>query len=146
MPAPQPASAMAHHEMPQGMPQAMPGMHHGMSQGMPHEMPGAHPSSPQGQELGTGEEMAQHGGHGAPSSAPGHPSSVVGEGKVIAVVPERGQIVVDHQAIPGVMGAMTMGYRVEPPALLTGVKAGETIRFTMDPQQQVIIRMETLHE
>jgi hypothetical protein len=36
----------------------------------------------------------------------------VGEGKVIAVMPDKSQIVVDHKEIPGVMGAMTMGYTV----------------------------------
>ena len=44
------------------------------------------------------------------------------------------------------MGAMTMGYRVEPPSLLEGVKTGDTVRFTMDTQQQVIVKIEKLHE
>ena len=52
--------------------------------------------------------------------------TVVGEGKVIAVVPGSNQIVVDHKEIPGFMDAMTMGYRIEPASLLEGVKAGDT--------------------
>jgi Cu/Ag efflux protein CusF len=84
-----------------------------------------------------------HGAHGAAST---HSPSAVGEGKVIAVMPEKSQIVVDHKDIPGVMGAMTMGYTVTPPSLLTPLKAGDTIRFTLDTQTQTIINIEKLHE
>ena len=90
--------------------------------------------------------MAQHSGPGAHASTQGSQPSVAGEGKVVAVVPESGQLVVDHQEIPGFMGAMTMGYRTEPPSLLAGVKPGDTVRFTIDPQRQTIIQLEKLHE
>jgi Cu/Ag efflux protein CusF len=66
----------------------------------------------------------------------------VGEGKVIAVVPGSAQLVVDHQAIPGFMDAMTMGYRVDPPSLLEGVQAGDLIRFTLDAQHKAIVKIE----
>jgi Cu/Ag efflux protein CusF len=84
-----------------------------------------------------------HGAHGAAST---HASSAVGEGKVIAVMPDKSQIVVDHKEIPGVMGAMTMGYTVTPPSLLAPLKAGDAIRFTLDTQTQTIITIEKLHE
>ena len=74
-----------------------------------------------------GRVMAQrqaHGGHGAHAGQQQSQPSVVGEGKVIAVVPSSSQIVVDHKEIKGFMDAMTMGYRIEPPSLLEGVKAG----------------------
>lgn len=83
-----------------------------------------------------------HGEHGA--AAAGSQPMVVGEGKVIAVVPSSHQIVVDHKAIPGFMDAMTMGYRVEPASLLERVQAGETIRFTIDPQQKAIVNIEKM--
>jgi Cu/Ag efflux protein CusF len=86
------------------------------------------------------------GGHGAPASAQTSQQAVVGEGKVIAVVPSSSQIVVDHKEIPGFMEAMTMGYRVEPAALLGGVKAGDTIRFTINPQQKAIVKIEKLKQ
>ena len=85
-----------------------------------------------------------HGGHGAQPAAPGGQQAVVGEGKVIAVVPGSSQIVVDHKEIKGFMDAMTMGYRIEPPSLLEGVQAGDTIRFTIDPQQKAITKIEKL--
>ena len=65
---------------------------------------------------------------------------------MIAVVPSSSQIVVDHKEITGFMDAMTMGYRVEPPSLLEGVKAGDTIRFTIDPQQKAIVKIEKLQQ
>jgi Cu/Ag efflux protein CusF len=88
--------------------------------------------------------MAHHDGRGAHPATQG--SQPVGEGKVIAVVPGSGQLVVDHKEIPGFMGAMTMGYRTEPPSLLEAVKPGDTIRFTIDPQRQAIIQLEKLRE
>jgi hypothetical protein len=48
--------------------------------------------------------MAQHSGPGAHPSAQGSQPSVVGEGRVIAVVPGSSQLVVDHKEIPGFMG------------------------------------------
>jgi Cu/Ag efflux protein CusF len=90
--------------------------------------------------------MTEHGGHGGQASAQPGQQAVKGVGKVVAVVPSSGQIVVDHQAIPGFMDAMTMGYRVEPPSLLEGVKAGETIHFTIDPQQKAIVKIEKIKE
>lgn len=82
--------------------------------------------------------MAQHAAPAPTSDA----TAVVGEGKVVAVVPSSNQIVVDHQAIKGFMDAMTMGYRVDPPSLLEGFKAGDEIRFTIDPQKNAIVNME----
>ena len=86
------------------------------------------------------------GGHGAPPSAQTSQQAVVGEGKVIAVVPSSSQIVVDHKEIPGFMDAMTMGYRIEPASLLEGVKAGDTIHFTIDTQQKAIVKIEKLKQ
>ena len=88
--------------------------------------------------------MAQHGGHGAHTSHPQSRQSVTGEGTVTAVMPERQQIVVDHGEIKGFMGAMTMGYRAEPPSLLEGLQAGDRIRFTIDTSQKTIVNIEKL--
>jgi Cu/Ag efflux protein CusF len=85
-----------------------------------------------------------HGGHDAQPLASGSQQAIVGEGKVVAVVPSSSQIVVDHKAIPGFMDAMTMGYRIESPSLLEGVKAGDTVRFTIDPQQKAIVKIEKM--
>ncbi len=91
--------------------------------------------------------MAQRGmGHTPPSERERQHYSVVGEGKVIAVVPSSNQLVLDHEEIKGFMDAMTMGYRVDPPSLLEGLKAGETIRFTIDTQNKAIVKIERLRK
>jgi Cu/Ag efflux protein CusF len=82
--------------------------------------------------------------HGAHLASQQNQPTVVGEGKVIAVVPSSNQIVVDHKEIKGFMDAMTMGYRIAPPSLLEGVQAGDTIRFTIDTQQKAIIKIEKM--
>ena len=79
-----------------------------------------------------------------PASATTLPPSVTGEGTVIAVVPANQQLVVEHGEIKGFMEAMTMGYKVDPPSLLDKLKAGDTVRFTIDTQHQAIVKIEKL--
>jgi Cu/Ag efflux protein CusF len=79
-----------------------------------------------------------------PASVSKLPPSVTGEGKVIAVVPASQQLVVEHGEITGFMEAMTMGYKVQPPSLLNKLKAGDTVRFTIDTQAQAIVKIEPL--
>ena len=71
-------------------------------------------------------------------------TSVSGEGNVVAVVPSSEEIVVKHGEIKGFMGPMTMGYKVTPPSLLDRLKAGDTVRFTIDPAQKAIVAIEKL--
>jgi Cu/Ag efflux protein CusF len=40
------------------------------------------------------------------------------------------------------MGAMTMGYPVEPPSQLEGLKPGDQVRFTIDVQKKMIVKIE----
>ena len=66
------------------------------------------------------------------------------EGKVIAVDPGSKELVVKHGAIKGFMEPMTMGYKVNPPSLLKRLKAGDTVRFTIDTAQKAIVNLEKL--
>jgi Cu/Ag efflux protein CusF len=77
----------------------------------------------------------------SPSEAKGG-QTVVGEGKVIAVVPASSEIVLTHGEIKGFMDAMTMGYPTQRPSLLEGVKAGDTVRFTIDTEEKAIVKLE----
>jgi mono/diheme cytochrome c family protein len=72
------------------------------------------------------------------------PKSVTGEGTVIAVVPASEELVVKHGDIKGFMGPMTMGYKVNPPSLLKSLKAGDTVRFTIDTKKKAIVTLEKL--
>jgi Cu/Ag efflux protein CusF len=80
-----------------------------------------------------------HEGHHAGDSTQ---KTVTGEGKVVATVPSTAQLVIDHAEIKGFMGAMTMGYPVEPPSLLEGLKSGDQVRFTIDVPKKAIIKVE----
>jgi len=74
----------------------------------------------------------------------GVPKSVTGEGKIVALVPESQEIVVDHEEIKDFMDAMTMGYKVTPTSLLKTVKPGDKVRFTIDTDKRAITKIEKL--
>jgi len=87
---------------------------------------------------------AQHGEHQQRQTQEGSPQTVVGEGEIVAMVLNSGQIVLEHGEIKDFMEAMTMGYRVESPALLAGLKPGDQVRFTIDIQKRMITVIEKL--
>jgi Cu/Ag efflux protein CusF len=65
---------------------------------------------------------------GIETLAPGDWSA---QGIVRAVAPEINRIVIDHDAIPGLMEAMTMVFEPENSQLLNGVTSGDRVRFTL---------------
>jgi len=89
---------------------------------------------------------AEQGGHDAHhgSDAPAE-KTAVGEGKVIAVVPNSNQLVIEHGPIKDFMDAMTMGYPTEPTSLLEGLKPGDRVRFAIDPKRKVIVKVEKIN-
>jgi len=62
----------------------------------------------------------------ASAPASGQPHS--GSGRVVAVDPAGGSIVLDHDAIPDLMPAMRMQFAAAP-ELLQKVRVGDTVRF-----------------
>ena len=91
--------------------------------------------------IGAAQQGGDEAHHAQEASAQ---KTAVGEGKVIATVPSANQIVVEHGEIKDFMEAMTMGYRVEPPSLLEGLKPGDRVRFTIDVPKKSIIKIEKL--
>jgi Cu/Ag efflux protein CusF len=93
------------------------------------------------------EGMKQNMGdmHGSAAAKPrGHAELFKGEGKVVAVVPGS-QVVLDHKPIKGFMDdAMTMGYKVDPPSILEGLKAGDMVHFTIDGEKKAIVEIEKM--
>jgi Cu/Ag efflux protein CusF len=89
-------------------------------------------------------QQGGHEGHGGNQAEGSGQKIVTGEGKVVATVPSSGQLVVDHGEIKGFMGAMTMGYPVEPPSQLEAFKPGDQVRFTIDVPKKTIVKIEKL--
>ena len=91
-------------------------------------------------------------GHRGPHVASEHPELkpkpkfVTGEGTVVALRPEKQQIVLEHEEIKGFMEAMTMGYKTNPISLLTSVKPGDKVRFTIDTEARAITRIDKLKD
>lgn len=90
-----------------------------------------------------GAAVAQQSDHEAHhDSQPTGAQTVTGEGKIVAVVPNSSQIVVEHGPIKDFMDAMTMGYQVDPPSLLQGLSPGDRVRFTIDTKKKTIVKIE----
>jgi Cu/Ag efflux protein CusF len=90
-------------------------------------------------------ETAKQSGHDTHHEAtPSAMKTAVGEGKVIAVVPNNNQLVLEHGPIQSFMDAMTMGYSIESSSLLEGLKAGDRVRFTIDVEKKTIVKIEKL--
>ena len=69
-----------------------------------------------------------------------------GRGKVIAVSPEKQQVVLEHGAIKGFMDAMTMGYKVSSTSLLKGLKPGDEVHFSIDPKKSTIVKISKVEK
>jgi Cu/Ag efflux protein CusF len=69
-----------------------------------------------------------------------------GEGRVVAVVPGKGQIVLEHEEIKGFMKAMTMGYPVESMTLMKGLESGDAVKFEIDAGRKTIIAVERMEK
>ena len=118
----------------------------------------AHPDAPSAREMSSSQTLAYtradvesvraapappaHGDHRAPGAAA---KTVIGEGEVVGTTPASGQIILEHGEIKGFMDAMTMGYRTEPTSLLTTVKPGDKVRFTIDVERRAIVHIEKLN-
>ena len=59
------------------------------------------------------------------------------------MVPASEQLVVEHGEIKENF-SVASDYKVKPPSLLAKLKAGDTIRFTIDTQAQAIVKIEPL--
>ncbi len=69
-------------------------------------------------------------------------------GVVRDVLPDDGQLVIEHEKIPGFMDAMTMSFDVSDPALLEGVEVGHAIDFRVEHSKRAIrvVSVEVLGE
>ncbi|HTM05301.1 MAG TPA: SCO family protein [Vicinamibacterales bacterium] len=52
-------------------------------------------------------------------------------GQILAIKPDRNEVILKHNDIPGFMPAMTMTYKVKEPELLNGRKEGDMVKATL---------------
>jgi Cu/Ag efflux protein CusF len=69
-----------------------------------------------------------------------------GIGNVVKVDAGKSRVVLDHEEVEGLMAAMVMSYQVSPVTLLENIKAGDEVRFTIDPATRVITEIAPLPE
>jgi Cu/Ag efflux protein CusF len=83
----------------------------------------------------------------AEAAQPG-PSSWTVRGIVRSVIPKLGAIFLTHEAMPGLMDAMTMGFEADDPKLLDGLTPGDPVRFTVrkDGERLVVVSIEKRRE
>jgi len=70
--------------------------------------------------------------------------SVTGVGKVVALVPQSQEVVIDHEEIKGFMDAMTMGYKLAQRTQLQSLKPGDRVSFTIDSDKRTITKIDKL--
>jgi len=77
-------------------------------------------------------------------AAPKNPlsKSVQGVGVVTAIDPKAQRLTINHEDIKGFMGAMEMAYPVARPGLLTGIRAGDKIRFVINRRKGLIVGLK----
>lgn len=59
----------------------------------------------------------------------------IGRGVVKDILPKERQVIIAHDAIPGFMEAMTMGFEVKEERLLEGIARGQEVTFTVEKTQ-----------
>ena len=103
----------------------------------------------------THEKMGMHGtlvvgAGGKPAAHAELPTKVErlykGIGVIIAVLPRKSRVVVDHEEITDFMAAMEMSYMVSPATLLKGITAGDKVRFTIDADKRAIVDIDRIIE
>lgn len=72
--------------------------------------------------------------------------SVNGVGKILALVPQNSELIIEHGEIKGFMDAMTMGYKVSARSQLSGLSEGDAVNFTIDTEKRVITRIIKLRK
>lgn len=67
-----------------------------------------------------------------------------GYGKVISITPNKKQIIVKHDLIPGFMDAMIMPFNISDSSLLEGIHPKDSIKLSIDYDGTVVVLKEIL--
>jgi Cu/Ag efflux protein CusF len=68
-----------------------------------------------------------------------------GRGMVRAVEPATGAVTIAHDQIKGFMPAMEVMYQVQAPELSQSLRPGDTVDFSTDPVEHVIVKANLLY-
>jgi Cu/Ag efflux protein CusF len=60
-------------------------------------------------------------------------------GIVRSLIPKLGAVFLTHEALPGLMDAMTMSFETDDPKLLDGLAPGDLVRFTVRREGEKLI-------
>ena len=75
--------------------------------------------------------QSDHGHHGTPQA--GAEQNAMSEGEIKRVDKDSGRLTIKHGELKNVgMGAMTMAFKVQDPAMLDKVKPGDKVRFVVE--------------
>lgn len=88
-----------------------------------------------------GATLAQH-AHTSrqAASATQSAASELADGEVRRVDTDKGAILLKHGEIKSIgMGAMTMNFKLKDPSLAVGLKAGDIVKFAVEPQGDQLI-------
>jgi protein SCO1/2 len=75
---------------------------------------------------------------------PTRPQLVEGTGIIVEINWDTGKLVINHTAIPGYMGAMTMPYAVSSPNVLDHIEPGMQIKFIIDREKDIIVKIDPI--
>ena len=67
-------------------------------------------------------------------------------GIVRGVLAKDGMVIITHEPIPGLMGSMTMAFRVSDRALMRGLGPGDRVQFTLVAADKDLVLVEVRKE
>jgi Cu/Ag efflux protein CusF len=83
--------------------------------------------------------LAQH-KHGTTAPATQSAAPEMADGEVRRIDPAKGMVLLKHGEIKSInMGAMTMGFKLKDPALATGLKVGDKVKFAVEQKGDELI-------
>jgi Cu/Ag efflux protein CusF len=78
----------------------------------------------------------------ADKSPPAAPKIFHGVGSITGIDAASGEVSIDHEEIPGLMGAMEMEYQARPAKILDGLKRGDKVAFDLDGKTLTILAIK----
>jgi Cu/Ag efflux protein CusF len=75
-------------------------------------------------------------------ASPNPPRKIFPAKGVVTAIEPAGSLTINHQPIEGLMPAMEMMFKVNPPSLTKGVRPGDTVAFSVDGKTFTVVRLK----